>query len=68
MAPSSRRALRQKQRLLSDSIASAAGDIEDATKTAFEDKMRENDVLFGEVNYAREAVIDGENLMHIAQR
>ena len=65
---STRRELRGKQRTLAASIVSVGGDIEDATKTAFQDKRRENNVLFDEVNYAREAVTDGENLMNIATR
>jgi hypothetical protein len=63
-----RRELRMKQRSLAADIAANAADIEDANKAAFTEKRDANNKLFEEVNYAREAVMDSENLSMIAQR
>ncbi|GMI30375.1 hypothetical protein TeGR_g12551 [Tetraparma gracilis] len=63
-----RRALRRQQRTLANEIQADGAEMEDAQKGAFKAKRDKNNELFADVNYAREAVMDGENLAMIAKR
>eukprot|EP00814_Leptocylindrus_danicus_P020231 CAMPEP_0116027424 /NCGR_PEP_ID=MMETSP0321-20121206/14639_1 /TAXON_ID=163516 /ORGANISM="Leptocylindrus danicus var. danicus, Strain B650" /LENGTH=321 /DNA_ID=CAMNT_0003500813 /DNA_START=50 /DNA_END=1015 /DNA_ORIENTATION=- len=64
-----RRKLRTSQRKLHKQITTAEGDaMEDAKATAFDQIRDTNNALFKKVRYAREAVLDGENLDAITTR
>ena len=65
-----RRTLRRNQRELLQCVTSTYGDgLEDATRSeVFETVRSENNELFSQVRFAREAVLDGENLQAIASR
>ena len=65
-----RRALRRAQRKLQHKIVhSALGEkLEDPDADAFEQIRGENNQLFDDVRYTREAVLDGDNLELISRR
>lgn len=64
-----RRELRNKQRSLQKSITEEVGDsMEDPNSGAFETVRAANNELWDHVRYAREAVLDGENLDLISSR
>lgn len=64
-----RRTLRTSQRKLLKQITTAEGDaMEDAKAAAFDQIRDSNNALFQKVRYAREAVLDGENLDAITTR
>ncbi|GMH53707.1 hypothetical protein TL16_g01507 [Triparma laevis f. inornata] len=65
---SERRQIRRKQRTLHKTIEESASNIEDATKSAFDDRRTENNEIFDKVFYAREAALDGENMALIASK
>jgi len=65
---SERRQIRRKQRTLHKTIEETASNIEDATKSAFDDRRTENNEIFDKVFYAREAALDGENMALIASK
>lgn len=63
-----RRRIRRQQRALNKDIEESGQEIEDVSKTAFDDKRKENNTIFEKVFYAREAALDGENLKLIASK
>ena len=64
-----RRRLRAKQRNLQRQIISERGDaMEDPKSGVFEEVHDENNKFWNEVRFAREAVLDGENLELISAR
>ena len=63
-----RRRIRRQQRALNKDIEESGQEIEDVSKTAFDDKRKENNTIFERVFYAREAALDGENLKLIASK
>lgn len=63
-----RRELRRSYRHLQKVIRNDAEALEDATSGKFSDVRDENNYLWNQVRYTREAVLDGENLDLIATR
>lgn len=67
-----RRELRIKQRALKAQIADERSElsekIKDVASGKFQSTRKENNILYEDVNYTREAVLDSENLQLISQR
>jgi hypothetical protein len=63
-----RRRLRQKQRNLQKTIESQTEAMEDVSSEVFGKVREENNDLFRQVFYTREAVLDGDNLNMISER
>ena len=63
-----RRKIRRSQRALLKQIDESGQEIEDVSKTAFDDRRQENNQIFERVFYAREAALDGENMALIAAK
>ena len=63
-----RRRLRQAQRSLAKSMMEQAEAMENPEDDAFAAHREQNNKLWGDVHYTREAVLDGENLQMISER
>jgi len=63
-----RRHLREGYRALSKKIASKGEEMEDLRNDIFDQVREENNGLFKEVRFTREAVLDGDNLEAISSR
>jgi hypothetical protein len=63
-----RRKLRISQRELQRKILEAGDDIKNIKSDAFETLREENNSLWKNVHYVREAVLDGENMENIGAR
>ena len=63
-----RRELRHSQRLLNKTIQENADELADATSSQFAKMRHKNNVLWDQVRYTREAVLDGDNLDFLATR
>jgi hypothetical protein len=63
-----RRQLRQGYRKLSKAIAENGEEMEDPDTDVFERVREENNGLFKQVRFTREAVLDGDNLEAISTR
>ena len=60
--------VRRRQRSLAKDILETGADMEDVNKTTFADKRSKNNEIYKEVNYAREAALDAENLVMISEK
>lgn len=65
---SERRHLRQEQRDLQKRIAEMGDEIKNINSDAFEALREENNTLWRNVHFVREAVLDGENMENIGAR
>ncbi|KAI2503113.1 Nse4 C-terminal [Fragilaria crotonensis] len=63
-----RRELRQSLRELNKKIQDNADELADATSSKFEKMRHKNNILWDQVRYTREAVLDGDNLDFLATR
>ena len=63
-----RRNLRQSLRTLHKTIKGKAEELEDATSSSFATMRNQNNSLWDQVRYTREAVLDGDNLDFLATR
>jgi non-structural maintenance of chromosomes element 4 len=63
-----RRVVRRRQRSLAKDIQETGADMEDVSKATFAEKRKKNNEIYKEVNYAREAALDAENLVAISEK